>query len=118
MIKSICLLSVFLLSLSSPDYSYKFTSKKALVFYDYKLEDDKAFMIGELIDRKTREYITNINITVDGYRIGTVTDINGLFKIQLPQASGNLIFFYTSENQFKVPFSFQKDQLSEEEFTK
>jgi len=44
---------------------------------------------GSLIDKTTKETLPYVNIGVIGKNLGTVSDINGNFKIELPKQHDN-----------------------------
>ena len=67
------------------------------VFILFLLSTSGAFaqvkVSGVVID-KNKEPLIGVNITVKGMTIGTITDVNGKYIIQVPDAKSTLIFSY------------------------
>lgn len=49
---------------------------------------------GNVVDSKTGETLPGVNIILNGTTLGTVTDMDGSFSIQIPQGGGVLVFSF------------------------
>lgn len=49
---------------------------------------------GTIIDQATNEALPGVNIVVDGTTLGTTSDVNGKFAIEVPNGNSVLIFSY------------------------
>ena len=47
---------------------------------------------GYVMDEESREYVPGANVMVKGTRIGTVTDINGYYRLAIPPDATTLVF--------------------------
>jgi TonB-linked SusC/RagA family outer membrane protein len=55
---------------------------------------------GKVTDATTNESLPGVNVIVEGTTVGTTTDMNGQYSLEVPNASANLIFSfigYTTE---------------------
>ncbi|HNF48459.1 MAG TPA: mucoidy inhibitor MuiA family protein [Chitinophagales bacterium] len=58
---------------------------------------------GKIIDNKTGEALIGVNVTVQGTTVGTVTDIDGFFSLQLPQGEKQVVISYVGYKTITVP---------------
>ena len=86
-------------------YTNIFKSSKTVLNYKIVDRNDSTFMMGELIERNSRQPIMNMNIELVGYRIGTVPDIGGKFRLWLPQKDGVVRFIKDRFDEFEVPYT-------------
>lgn len=49
---------------------------------------------GEILDRETKEPLIGATVYVEEYKTGTATDLNGKFKVKLPEGKFTLTFSY------------------------
>ncbi len=100
-------ISFAFLSLNQDKYNYNFKSKKSLLIYAYSYKNDSLFFHGQLKEKSTGSPIYNMNIFVKNFRIGTVPDLEGRFKIFLPEKKGIMIFDKTAYERFEFSFKYK-----------
>ena len=87
-------------------YPYTFKSKKCMVKYGFINLNDSAFIHGFVFEKSKKEVaVHNINIMIPEYRIGTVTQPDGGFRLYLPTRKGNVSFAKTNYDSFKIGFN-------------
>lgn len=70
----------------------------------FKVFDDKLIVIttkatqqkkikGKVVDSQTEEPLPGVNIVVEGTTVGTITDIDGNYSIDIPATNSVLVFF-------------------------
>lgn len=64
--------------------------------------DAQSTIRGTVIDDETGETLIGVNVLIEGTSIGTVTDIDGNFTIQIEEGEYNLVFSYISFATQKV----------------
>jgi TonB-dependent starch-binding outer membrane protein SusC len=58
------------------------------------LEAQQKAISGTVSDSKTGQSIIGVNILIQGTNIGTVTDVDGRFSLQVPDLNSKLVFSY------------------------
>ena len=72
----------------------------------YRYTDAKFTKVkGTVIDKKTGEALPFCSVMVDGTNIGTSTDLDGNFKLILPENANNLKVSYVGYDQQVVPIN-------------
>lgn len=71
--------------------------------------NDSSFMYGHLKEKKTNAPILNINILVKDFRIGTVSNREGNFRLFLPRKEGTIIFDKTGYTYFEFSYKYNKE---------
>ena len=97
-------------------YTHTYKSKKAFVNYSFRISNDSLFCVGTVLDKSSKSSI-NINIYLQGTQIGTVSNLQGIFKIYLPREEGKLIFDKIGEFKFEMDFTVDRNRIKEEELT-
>jgi len=90
-------------------YIYEYKKGKTILTYSYIHRNDNMFIYGNLQDHKTNAPITDINITLKDFRIGTVTTPAGNFKIFLPRQEGTIVFDKPTYTYFEFDYKFKKE---------
>jgi len=62
---------------------------------------------GSVTDATNGEPLVGVNITIEGTTIGVISDVNGKFSIEVPQANAVLVFSYIGYNPEKVIYTGQ-----------
>ena len=57
---------------------------------------------GTITDEKTNTTLIGVSVVVEGTKVGTVTDFNGKFSIEVPSSNSTLIFSYIGYSSKKV----------------
>ena len=94
-------------------YAHTYKSKKTVVNYSYRLLNDSLFCVGIIMEKNSKSPTINVNIQIQGTQIGTVSNLQGIFKIHLPREKGILVFNKIGE--FKFEISFDKQAIIEKE---
>ncbi|WP_020529735.1 SusC/RagA family TonB-linked outer membrane protein [Flexithrix dorotheae] len=58
---------------------------------------------GKVTDSETGEPLIGASVIVQGSNLGTITDINGSFKLSIPDDAQNLVFSYVGYERTEVP---------------
>lgn len=91
-------------------YQYSFKSQHCIVGYQFEEYNDSTFMYGKVVDKRTKKGVLNMNIMLLEFRIGTVTDLNGNFRIFLPIQKGSVVFVKTAFDKFSIVFKNEETQ--------
>jgi len=62
---------------------------------------------GRITDGSTGEPLPGVNVTVEGSTIGTVTDMKGIYSIEIPQQDATLIYSFVGFLTEKIVFTGQ-----------
>jgi hypothetical protein len=92
-------------------FMHEYKSGKSILMYSYLQRNDSSFIYGHLKEKKTDVPILNVNIQVKDFRIGTVPDLDGNFKLFLPGKEGILVFNKPGDVYFEFPYKYRKDDL-------
>lgn len=63
---------------------------------------------GKVVDEKTGDPMTGVTVKVQGASIGVLTDVNGIYKITVPNEESILVFSYVGYRQEEVPIARNK----------
>ena len=66
-------------------------------------EGDKSFMIGHVTNSEGKP-LPGMNIVLEGTTVGTVSDLNGAYKLLVPDNSGTLVFSFVGFETKRIPF--------------
>lgn len=91
-------------------YVYEFKSGKSVLRYSYIQKNDSCFIYGHL-EEKAHQPIIDINITVKDFRVGTVPDRSGNFRLFLPATKGTIVFDKTGYTYFEFPYEYKRQEL-------
>ena len=58
---------------------------------------------GTVTDRQTGEALIGVNVFLEGTTIGTATNLDGEFTLNVPNLDGTLVFRYVGYQELKVP---------------
>lgn len=73
---------------------------------DVRIEDlYQATVSGRVIDSATGEALPGVNVRLDGSDTGTVTDIDGIYSLNLEDLEGQLVFSYIGYDRQTVSIS-------------
>jgi hypothetical protein len=64
---------------------------------------------GTVTDSETGEPLPGVNIIVDGTTVGVVTDIDGLYSIEVPSADRDTGFSFVGYSSQRVPIAGKGD---------
>jgi TonB-linked SusC/RagA family outer membrane protein len=79
--------------LTNSKLTYKiFENKLIIITPNESLQQKK--ITGTITDGTTGEPLIGVNVTIEGTTVGTVTDANGMYSIDTPNANGVLVFSY------------------------
>ena len=79
--------------------------------YSYVQRNDSIFISGYLKDRKLTAPVSDMNVVVKDFMIGTVSDRDGNFSLFLPRQEGTLVFDKTGFAYFEFPYRFNRDDM-------
>ena len=74
-----------------------------------KTDDVKKYRISGIVKDKKGEPMPGVTIKLDSMLLGTATDVNGKFVLELPVSSGNLVCSFVGYKTKKIPFKGNKD---------
>ena len=57
---------------------------------------------GKITDEKTNTTLIGVSVLVEGTKVGTITDVDGNFSIEVPSSNSNLVFSYIGYSTKKV----------------
>ena len=80
---------------SSPEEKANLRDIGETYFQDQPLtvvDGDEVY--GYVLDRENREYVPGANVMVKGTRIGTITDIDGYYRLTIPSDATTLVFSF------------------------
>jgi hypothetical protein len=103
--------SVDLSAQVNDSHVYEFKRGKSVLLYSYMQKNDSCFIYGHLKERKAHRPILNVNITVKDFRIGTVPDRAGNFRLFLPATKGIIVFDKTGYTYFEFPYEYKRQDL-------
>jgi len=66
---------------------------------------------GAVRSAKTGKYLENVNIEVNGNKVGTISDENGFYQIKLPAGNYTLKYSFIGYKSFKKKIRFHAGQL-------
>ncbi len=99
------LLFTFFLLFQNQDYSFKYENEEFKILYSYERSENKNYIIGLIEHNETGEKAVNTNILVEGHQIGTVTKLDGTFKIETPDKKGKLIVHKVGYQKILIEYS-------------
>lgn len=79
-----------------------------LLLISFQIHAQNIIISGEVLDKKTNEALPYVNIGVEGTVTGTITDLDGNFKLEIPQKHKSGVFVVSS-----VGYKVQKFSVSE-----
>lgn len=88
---------------------HEYMKGKSILLYSYAQRHDSTFLIGRLKERRSGQPVSNINILVKEFRVGTVPDSLGNFSIFLPVKQGVITFDKPGYGYFEFPFKYAKE---------
>ena len=92
-------------------YQLKYRCDKCVLTYSFYSINDSTFIYGRLSEKKTNDPVTDINILLKGFRIGTVSNLQGEFRLFLPVKEGVLSFDKTGFDKFDLPYKVTTSEL-------
>lgn len=81
--------------------------------YSYVQRNDSIFISGHLKDKKSNAPVSDMNVVVKDFRIGTVSDRDGNFRLFLPRLEGTLVFGKTGFAYFEFPYRFKRNDMKD-----
>ncbi len=79
----------------------------ALVKPAGEISNQKAKVTGTITDAITNEPIVGVNVIIEGTTLGTVSDADGRYSIEVPSSNSVLIFTFVGYTTEKVPYAGQ-----------
>lgn len=73
----------------------------------------KVTITGSVIDAETKEPMIGASVVVKDTRVGTITDVDGNFTLELPNGANTLIFSYVGYLKKEVPINNQSSLIVE-----
>jgi len=93
---------------------YTIIDRKIILAPDFLAKDmeevksvQQQTVTGKVTDSQTGEPMPGVNILIKGTTIGTTTDVNGLFTIDVPDRSDILVFSFIGYKIQEIPFNNQ-----------
>lgn len=66
------------------------------------MKQQPTVVTGTVTDATTGEIMPGVNIVVEGTTIGTITDVHGNFRIEVPEGAQNLVFSFMGMKTQKI----------------
>ena len=92
--------------LKASNLTFRIMDNNFIVIYPVELVQNLK-VSGTVTDATTGEPLIGANITVEGTTLGTTTDINGKYMLEVPSATVTLVFSFIGYNSETVPVSGQ-----------
>lgn len=92
---------------------HEYKKGKVILMYSYVQRNDSIFISGYLEDRRTNSPVSGMNVVVKDFRIGTVSDRDGDFRLFLPRQEGTLVFDKTGFAYFQFPYQCKRDDMKD-----
>ncbi|NJK93665.1 MAG: hypothetical protein HC905_00935 [Bacteroidales bacterium] len=96
------------IALKGQNLAYEINDKIIVI---YKQKDTNSVqqqkVKGTITDATTGEPIIGANVVIEGTTIGTITDINGAFSLDIPSTNVQLVVSYIGYNTEKVQYTGQ-----------
>ncbi len=92
--------------LTNSKLTYKIFENKLIIITPNETLQQKK-ITGSITDGTSGEPLIGVNVTVEGTTVGTVTDANGKYSIESPNANGVLVFSYIGYLTEKMTLSGQ-----------
>ncbi|SRR5690606_35774371 len=92
--------------LSNEEYPFRYKSKKSVLYYKFHYREGKRYLSGLIQTSKTDEPVSDVNIQVKDFPIGTVSDLRGEFSIMLPRKTGVVTFVKVGGDRFELRYEF------------
>lgn len=83
--------------------SYKIFENNVVVIAPVENFVQQQKITGMVTDASSNEPLPGVNVTVEGTTIGTVTDVNGKYSIEIPSANSTLVFSFVGYITEKMP---------------
>lgn len=87
------------------DLVYKIFEDNLVVITSKSIQQKKV--TGKVTDSQTGDPLPGVNILVEGTSIGTASDVDGKYSIEIPQENAVLVFSFVGYSSEKVPFAGQ-----------
>jgi len=71
--------------------------------FKYKPDDQQQVVTGKVTDSQSGEPMPGVNVVVKGATIGTITDSNGNFSLNVPDRNATLVFSFIGYTVQEVP---------------
>lgn len=85
--------------------TFKVLENNLIVITPVGLINQKFPITGTVTDASTNEPIPGVNVTVEGTTLGTVTNIDGKYSLELPSTGGVLLFSFVGYNTERIQAS-------------
>lgn len=114
------ILLIFSCAPSAVDFDYEFTNKDISVRYNFVKQGENLFIEGLIRDTKQKLATPSVNVEVNS-TVGTVSNLDGKFRIKLPEEKGKIRIFFTGLTDDKFSYDVSKSTVRDsflEDFTK
>ncbi len=116
-VKDISIEEIMTLCLENTNFSYRISDKTIILFRNnqdiQQNENKQSYIIkGKVIDEQNIP-MGGVTIRLEGTQLGTATDVEGNFSIELPQAEGKLIFSFIGYKTQIINYTANKDIIVE-----
>ncbi|WP_296621115.1 hypothetical protein [Marivirga sp.] len=99
------------------EYKHTAQNKDFMVKYKFEKKDNgKTYMLGHITFQKNNKNGINTNMIVEGHRIGTVPQMDGTFKLELPDKKGEILV-WNSKYKDKWQFKYKVELSQDKDFT-
>lgn len=82
--------------------TYKVLDNNLIVITPTGLVYQRQNISGTVTDATTKEPLTGVNVTLEGSTVGTITDINGKYSLEVPSNNAVLIFSFIGYNSERI----------------
>lgn len=94
-------------------YLHEYKKGKSILMYSYVQRNDSIFISGYLEDKKSNAPVSDMNVVVKDFRLGTVSDRDGNFRLFLPRLEGTLVFDKAGFSYFEFLYRFKRDDMKD-----
>jgi len=92
---------------ASSELSYQILDNKRVVIVPAETDQDPKSIVvsGRVTDNETKEPLPGVNIQIKGSLEGTITDVDGNYRLGIPSENTVLIFTYVGYEVREIPYS-------------
>ena len=89
------------------DFYHPYANRNSKLRSSYRVYagTEAGYVIGTVRDPNTNQVLIGASIVFSGTQIGTISDIDGKFKLKIPPKASNLEVSYTGYNSIVVPIT-------------
>lgn len=84
----------------------------AMIIAGFSLVQAQREITGQVFDEQNKSPLQGVNVTVKSTRVGTVTDVDGKFRLTVPATGRTLVFSFSGFDSQEVSLGNGQDEVS------